>query len=191
MFSEAGVLDPTILQKGIATIKEQMKDVQREALMIETEMEKRFSDMINKNTSQRYLPKSLTEEIIAHKNAANELKLRQAIGEAGDTAAPDAPLQTSNEPPKYVYAQIRDAIQDRLGGPFDYSQFAADLKEETSDLAAIQREFKFQAQMCQPPSFTERDFKKVPEFKFTLPDFDDGQPGQSIFVVDPIFGGQN
>ena len=148
MFSEAGVLDPTILQKGIATIKEQMKDVQREALMIETEMEKRFSDMINKNTSQRYLPKSLTEEIIAHKNAANELKLRQAIGEAGDTAAPDAPLQTSNEPPKYGYAQIRDAIQDRLGGPFDYSQFAADLKEETSDLAAIQREFKFQAQMC-------------------------------------------
>ena len=48
MFSDAGVLDPTILQKGISTIKEQMKDVQREALMIETEMEKRFSDMINK-----------------------------------------------------------------------------------------------------------------------------------------------
>ena len=50
MFSEAGVLDPTILQKGIATIKEQMKDVQREALNIETEMEKRFSDMMHKNS---------------------------------------------------------------------------------------------------------------------------------------------
>ena len=50
MFSAAGVLDPTILQKGIATIKEQMKDVQREALSIETEMEKRFSDMLHKNS---------------------------------------------------------------------------------------------------------------------------------------------
>ena len=50
MFSEAGVLDPTILHKGIATIKEQMKDVQREALNIETEMEKRFSDMMHKNS---------------------------------------------------------------------------------------------------------------------------------------------
>ena len=90
MFSDAGVLDPTILQKGISTIKEQMKDVQREALMIETEMEKRFSDMINKNSANRYLPKSLTEEIIQHKNAMNELKLKQAIGEAGETAAPEA-----------------------------------------------------------------------------------------------------
>ena len=109
--------------------------------MIETEMEKRFSDMINRNTSQRYLPKSLTEEIIAHKNAVNEHKLKSAIGEAEETGAPEAPV--SNEPVKYGYAQIRDAIQDRLGGPFDYSQFAADLKEETSNLASIQREFKF------------------------------------------------
>ena len=148
MFSDAGVLDPTILQKGIATIKEQMKDVQREALMIETEMEKRFSDMINKNTSQRFLPKSLTEEIIEHKNTVNEHKLRQAIGEAGDTAAPEAQQQASKEAPACGYAQIRDAIQDRLGGPLDYAQFTADLRGETSDLAAIQREFKFQGQAC-------------------------------------------
>ena len=90
MFSDAGVLDPTILQAGISTIKEQMKDVQREALMIETEMEKRFSDMINKNNANRYLPKSLTEEIIHHKNNLNEIKLRQTIGENGETAAPEA-----------------------------------------------------------------------------------------------------
>ena len=49
MFDKEGALDPTILQKGIDLIKEQMKDVQREALMIETEMEKRFSDMLNRN----------------------------------------------------------------------------------------------------------------------------------------------
>lgn len=48
-------------------IKEQMKDVQKEALMIETEMEKRFGDMLLRNTQRKYLPKSLTEEIIEHK----------------------------------------------------------------------------------------------------------------------------
>jgi len=44
-----------------------MKDVQKEALMIETEMEKRFGDMLLRNTQRKYLPKSLTEEIIEHK----------------------------------------------------------------------------------------------------------------------------
>jgi len=48
-----------------------MKDVQKEALAIETEMERRFSDMINRNTQMRYLPKSLTEEIIEHKLKMN------------------------------------------------------------------------------------------------------------------------
>jgi hypothetical protein len=67
MFNHDGVLDPTILQKGIEVIKEQMKDVQREALMIETEMEKRFGDMLQRNTQRKYLPKSLTEELIEHK----------------------------------------------------------------------------------------------------------------------------
>jgi uncharacterized protein involved in exopolysaccharide biosynthesis len=63
MFQDNGILDPTILQKGIQTIKEQMKDVQREAAQVETEMERRFSDMINRNSQRRYLPKSLTDEI--------------------------------------------------------------------------------------------------------------------------------
>ena len=54
--------------------------MQREALSIETEMEKRFSDMLHKNSQRRYLPKSLTEEIIEHKNRVNESKLRDAIG---------------------------------------------------------------------------------------------------------------
>jgi hypothetical protein len=49
MFQDNGVLDPTLLQKGINLIKEQMKEVQREASTIETEMEKRFSDMLNRN----------------------------------------------------------------------------------------------------------------------------------------------
>ncbi len=61
-------------------IKEQMKDVQREALVIETEMEKRFGDMLNRNTQRRYLPKSLTEEIIEHKQKLSEANVKQNAG---------------------------------------------------------------------------------------------------------------
>ncbi len=67
IYQDSGVLDPTLLQKGINIIKEQMKDVQKEALAIETEMERRFSDMLNRNTQRKYLPKSLTDELIEHK----------------------------------------------------------------------------------------------------------------------------
>ena len=63
MFSDNGSLDPTLLQKGIGQIKEQMKDVQREAILIETEMEKRFGDMINRNAQRRYLPRTLMDEV--------------------------------------------------------------------------------------------------------------------------------
>ena len=72
MFSDAGLLDPTILQKGLFVIKEQMNDIKREAFQIETEMEKRFSDMMYKNSQRRYLPSSLTEEILAHKHKLKE-----------------------------------------------------------------------------------------------------------------------
>lgn len=72
MFSDAGLLDPTILQKGLTVIKEQMNDIKREAFQIETEMEKRFSDMMYKNSQRRYLPSSLTEEILAHKHKLKE-----------------------------------------------------------------------------------------------------------------------
>ena len=54
--------------------------MQREALSIETEMEKRFSDMMHKNSQRRYLPKSLTEEIIEHKQKLQERNVREAVG---------------------------------------------------------------------------------------------------------------
>jgi len=130
MFNHDGVLDPTILQKGIDVIKEQMKDVQREALLIETEMEKRFGDMLQRNTQRRYLPKSLTEELIEHKQKMQELNVKR---EAGIQNRPDSVVG---------YAQIREAIQDRLGGPFDYASFHQDVRGITSELEQITRDFK-------------------------------------------------
>ena len=103
MFSDAGVLDPSVLQKGIAVIKEQMKDVQREALQIETEMENRFSDMMHKNSQRRYLPQSLTEEILLHKQKLKENQVRSAIGEDGAPATAEDQNQ-DQDPPKYGYA---------------------------------------------------------------------------------------
>lgn len=193
MFSNAGELDPTILQKGISTIKEQMKDVQREALMIETEMEKRFSDMITKNTTRRYLPSSLTDEILAHKQSLKERDVKKAIGENPDKKAvqPDQPSANDSNvpPPKFGHALIREAIMDRLGGTFDYTQYQADLKDITADIGDIQRQFHIDAETGSAPSKFESS--KVPPFKFELPVQDGGLPNQSIFTVDPIFGNKN
>ena len=105
-----------------------MKDVQREALMIEAEMEKRFSDMISKNTQRRYLPSSLTDEILAHKNSLKEREIKKAIGEDPDSNKPvqDKALDSQNNPevpPKFGHALIREAIMERLGGVFDYTQY--------------------------------------------------------------------
>ena len=55
-------MDPNIVKKGIEEIKEQMRDMQKEALMIENDMEKRYLAISQKNQQQRYLPQSLTEE---------------------------------------------------------------------------------------------------------------------------------
>ena len=138
MFSDAGLLDPTILQKGIATIKEQMMDVQREALAIETEMEKRFSDMLHKNSQRRYLPKSLTEEILEHKQKLHEQNLRDTVGLDGSVdKKTDGSYACDPEPIKYGYAQIREAVTERLGGPFDYTGFQSELRELCRDVPKL------------------------------------------------------
>jgi hypothetical protein len=56
-----------------------MKDVQREALAIETEMENRFSGMLNRNAQRRYLPKSLTDEVI-EENRTKEIRDLREMG---------------------------------------------------------------------------------------------------------------
>jgi len=49
-------------------------------------MEKRFGDMMHKNSQRRYLPKSLTEEILNYRQKVNEGKIREQIGEEGSDA---------------------------------------------------------------------------------------------------------
>lgn len=57
-------LDPKVIRKGMDEIKDQMKDIQREAFIIENEMESRFKDLMMKNeVKKRMLPESLTSEM--------------------------------------------------------------------------------------------------------------------------------
>jgi hypothetical protein len=112
-------------------IKEQMKDVQREALLIETEMEKRFGDMLMRNTQRRYLPKSLTEELIEHKQKLQELNVKRNAG-----------IESGSAESVVSYTQIREAIQERLGGQFDYTSFHQEVRGIASELDDIRRDFK-------------------------------------------------
>ena len=57
-------LDPAIIRKGMEAIKDEMKDVQREAHLIEAEMESRFQGLVaQKEAKKRNLPPSITEEL--------------------------------------------------------------------------------------------------------------------------------
>lgn len=61
------LMDPQIVKKGIEDIKEQMRDMQKEAVNIENDLERRFHAMQTKTQQQRYLPQSLTEEFDQYK----------------------------------------------------------------------------------------------------------------------------
>jgi hypothetical protein len=85
-------LDPEIVKKGIKTIKEQMLEVQKEAHIIETDMEARFKQMLLQNEAKRRnMPASLTSEMVKE-----------------------------DEDGRPTYNKTRDLILERLGGPFDY-----------------------------------------------------------------------
>ena len=173
MFGGDGVLDPTLLQKGISQIKDQMKDVQREAFLIENEMEKRFSDMLNRNSQRRYLPKTLTDEVIEEKRAAEVEALRE-IG--GEKAAEDLEAAQAADPPSnYVTkTQTRKAIQERLGGHFDYISFNTGLREEMQKFTGLRKEFK--AGVLKMPDLVSQEEKRAAPYDFSIPAFDTPAP---------------
>ena len=63
------------------------------------------------------------------------------------------------------------AIQERLGGHFDYISFNASLKDETEKFKQIRKVFKDSA--LQMPDIKFEDKKnQVPSYDFTMPAFD-------------------
>ena len=110
--------------------------------------------MLNRNTQRKYLPKSLTDQLIEHKMKLSETTVKNAVG---------VPVNT----PEVGYAQLREAITERLGGPFDYASLQEDLHDAMSELEIIKRNHKNQALL--QPEFKDRSLHRVPEFDFTLP----------------------
>lgn len=130
-------LDPEIIKKGMREIKDQMLDVQKEAHIIESEMEVRFKDMLMKNEAKkRFLPDSLTSEM------------------EGFEAPKDEDCQGKVK--KYGFAKTRELVTERLGGPFDYNQFQEDIRKIKVEKDQLKRVFKQQALMR--PDLTSEDF---------------------------------
>lgn len=116
-------LDPGVVRKGMDEIKEQMRDVQKEAHLIESDMEQRLQNMIAANEAKKSgIPASLTQELEAA--AAGEESL----------AADVSKIPSFNK--------TRDLITERLGGPFDYSQYAEDLRQIKVQRDQLVRQFK-------------------------------------------------
>lgn len=64
-----------MMTKGIQDLKEQMKDMQREAHLIESDMQHRLQQMTMKNMQQRYLPQSISEEFSQFQSQLKEKTL--------------------------------------------------------------------------------------------------------------------
>ena len=101
-----GFLDPEVIKKGMEEIKAQMREVQREAQIIETDMQSRFQHMTMQNEAKRRnVPASLTTAIDHSKGLKDEI----------------AKIPS--------YNKTRELIVQRLRGPFDYSQFTEDIRK--------------------------------------------------------------
>ena len=88
----------------MSEIKEQMKEIQKEAYLIESEMEGKFQSMMLKNeVKKKMLPESLTSEMETE----------------ADKQARILNKEIKNSKPNYN--KTRDLITERLGGPFDYN----------------------------------------------------------------------
>ena len=135
-------MDPQVLKKGLEEIKEQMRDVQKEAHEIENQMESRFFDMVGQREAKlRGMPKSITEEV---ENAENQLT--QGI-ESG-------------------FVKTRQLVIERLGGPFDYTQYDEDLRQLRVEREQLKRQFKQDRLL--PPDFGENDFKGKAFYDFSV-----------------------
>lgn len=83
-------------------------------------MESRFKDLLLKNEAKkRHLPGSLTSEIEA---------AQERLGN-GVNSIPS-------------YNQTRELVLQRLGGPFDYAQFAEEIRRCKVEREQLTREFK-------------------------------------------------
>ena len=101
-----------------------MRDVQREAHLIENDLQNRFTQMTMKNMQQRYLPQSITEEFNQFQNQLKEKTITDHIQGFS------------------TMTQTKEAVMAKLGGYFDYPLYLEELRQIMSEKDIIEREFK-------------------------------------------------
>lgn len=130
-------LDPSVIKKGVEDMKEQMREVQKEAHLIESEMESRFRNMVVQNEAKlRNVPMSLTQEL--------------ASKEVREKALEDDVEQMT------TFSRTRALIIERLGGPCDYNQFTEDIRQLKVKRDQANRQFK--REQLWAPEFNKDDF---------------------------------
>ena len=91
-----------MFKANLEEIRNHMKELKRESIMIQDDMENRMNDVNVRQQQARYLPKTITEEIAAAKESLHENGVYVA---------------------KSTYEQTRDIIVEKLGGELDLTEF--------------------------------------------------------------------
>ena len=143
-------MDPLIVKKGIEDIREQMRDMQREAHLIESDMEQRRQAAILKTQTQRYLPQSLTDEFDSFKVQMQEANLQERVNQVGQAFS--------------GVNHTREVVMQRLGGAFDYTSFQEDLRLILVEKDALDRQFRLEALPIPEPVPTRG---RLPDYDFS------------------------
>ena len=137
-------MDPRVVKRGMEEVREEMREMQREAHYIEQDMERRREEQVKKTQLTRYLPQSLTDEVASFKQQLQEKTLTDAV----------------------TGPSTREAVQQRLGGYFDYNQFSEELRSVMAEKDQLEREFR--AGALKLPEFKEKTFGKVADYDFSV-----------------------
>ena len=132
--SEA-VGDPNALKDNIEHLKTQIKEINNETIAIEHEMENRYKKMTMAQQQRKYLPKSITEEYEQKQQYATSPNIQP-----NDTLS--------------GFDKTRQAMNDKLGGEFDYDDLLFELKDITDEKNFILKDYKDSALEVPPPAPT-------------------------------------
>ena len=114
-----------------------MREVQKEAHVIETEMEQRFQYMLAQNEAKMMnLPNSLTQD--HDKVQAQKETLQGQVDKLSG------------------FDKTREVILQKLGGPFDYGVFMEEVRQMKTEREQMKRLFK--TQQLFPPDLSNSDF---------------------------------
>ncbi|CAI2381350.1 unnamed protein product [Moneuplotes crassus] len=125
------VSNPEYFTKNLENIKTQMEEIKNQSIAIEHDMENRYKNMTIDNLQKKYMPKTITQEM---EDARERQKRNPELEE----------ILTD-------YDKTRKAVNEKLGGEFDYGEFQLDLKDILAEKDKILTDFRKTALEIPPP----------------------------------------